>query len=176
MTATKDQQYASVHNLVCRQAHAHARHTPPNSYNRDEIVAEAMYLYVKNAPKYDEAKSAYTTFVQMKVGFGLQTYAHKQAKKTKPVALAGDYTGRDYTRLPFDAEDLLTGLRSDAAEVVRLLLDSPGEMWEAVVTTKTGKHTPGGCRHRLAKVLEGRGWPLTTIKAAFKEITEALAS
>lgn len=76
---------------------------------------------------------------------------------------------------PFDRDGLLSRLGADAATVVRLLLETPSELADAI----RGDRNPGPASIKSclrAYLLENLTWGASRVVAAFREVGEALKS
>lgn len=171
-----DETFADLKNLVYKTVHAFIGRRPVPPQAREELISDGLYYYAKAVKSFDPAKGVKLgTWVATKVRYGLLTNQKRTREfaRTRPEAVT-DTLDRTPVRdpAPFDPNDLLYELREDAGLVVRLVLDSPGELWEAA----GGRVSPHAARTRLAAVLEGMGWQAGKIRGVFKEIAGVLAS
>jgi hypothetical protein len=171
--------HAGLKDLVYKATNrfCHARRLP--AQDREDIEADAFLTAVEADISYDPEKGAKRpTWVAFKVEKGLREAARRHARRAKNLPtvsvdlLKGDEPVTD-DACPFEAADLLYDLRSDAALVVRLVLDTPLDLWGLVGKRKP---KPGVVRKRLAAVLVGMGWPLDRAKKAFMEIREVITN
>jgi DNA-directed RNA polymerase specialized sigma24 family protein len=185
MTTTFD--HAGLKDLVYRTAGRFCRAKGLYADEYDDALQDAFVAAVEADKTYDEARGAKrSTWVAWKVQKQLLEQARQVAKRKKNLpavsldAVQDDdadrkKSGGPETRdvRPFEVADLLYDLRADAALVVRLVLDTPLDLWES----KDGKRPqPGVVRKRLAAVLEGLGWCRNRSRKAFSEIMEVLSS
>ena len=63
--------------------------------------------------------------------------------------------------------ELLSLFSTEAKEVIKLVLDSPAELIDIALTSRTRKAIT---LHTLTRYLRHQGWPLPTINDAFAEI------
>lgn len=130
--------------------------------NLEDVVAEAFYLYTKQAPRYDPELGKFSTWIIFKVWQGLIDWVREQTRREivrggKHISLSFPVKDKD----KFDLRLLLADLSDDAATIVSLVvaLDKP------VKDTRKGL-----IKHLLSKL----GWTAERVIDSFREIREAL--
>ena len=140
--------------------------------DRDDYASAANQAYTKAIRTHDPARGQITTHVWWCVKNALQSVAirewkHRERERNNS-PLPNDLTQRPRTK-GFDVEVLLVDLSDDARAVVRLVIDTPGDLVKLV-----RMRSPDRMRGLLARGLRDLGWTIGRVVESFDEIREAL--
>lgn len=163
---TKNERYQSVRRMVYGLVIAHVRR-----YGGDwqEAVQEAHLAYATAADSYDATRGAFTSWVHRHVRLRLMTLTRRRLRRRKlgdGVRLPTAVTQQDR----FDLRRFIGELSEDAATVVRLVAETPGEL-----LLGENRSTAAARQSRLAGLLAELGWAGRRVASVFQEIREALA-
>lgn len=140
----------------------------------DEAFADASCHFMRayTAPTYDPTRTRFSTWLWHVVWNGLASDRAREVRNAERFGAAGSMDDAPAGQsVPFNRENLMARLSSDARTVLRLVLDAPAEIVEATAgLTKDG----GLCRRAIRGWLAGMGWGVARISEAFSEIAEAL--
>lgn len=147
----------------------------------DEWKAEANYLFLLAYDSYKNGKSQFSTWLYLKVWFGLIKYMKTLRKQCSSIFPNTNASSIEFVKkeLPnkttqtylFSPLEMLDGLNTDSKTIIRLILQ-PKEITNKI---KTGPH-PCHVKKAIKKYLNNLGWTSRRIKESFKEIKEVLCA
>lgn len=164
--------YTDVERLIAKLVWKYSADWGPFR-DSEEIRAEANLVFVKAFHEYDRSRSEFTTCLQFKIWKWFQNrmrkhYAelHRMRMETANLNLITRKQSR------FHLPDLIDELSSDAATIVRLIVDTPNDLRHILKHRHSG--TAINVRWALAEFLKDLGWTVERITESFTEIKEAL--
>lgn len=128
--------WPKVEKLVYRLAHrAEALHGIPY----EDALSEAQWGFMRACKRYKHSSEAsFASWCHLVISRRLQTLGIKRAKERLDFMEVNDDLLQDHAPAPTSlVQDLLAGLSEDAREMLSLLLETPQELLEDVVSPRT---------------------------------------
>lgn len=156
--------------------------------DRDELIGTARFAYMRAYCTYHPARAKFTTWVWWKVYGSLLDHKKKisrRAKHGRQYSLDatayvddgdGDVEGTWADNVvdnhpTFDRDSLIDRLGPDAKVLIRLVLDAPGDLKNAMAGARCNVQS---ARKSLRAMLLEMGWVAADVRAAFAEIRSTL--
>lgn len=149
----------------------------------EEMVCVANMVFMDVYAKFDSARGCLTTVLKTSITRRLidhMVIGGRRSKRTSSLDVTDEITGKTKAALvearsevSFSAVDYIKQMSSDAAAVLKLVLDAPAEVLQVV---EARKETAAGWRKAIKTYLEGVGWSASRIAESFSEIGEVLQS
>lgn len=135
----------------------------------DDLVGEANLIFSRLCVPgdFDPNRGAkFSTWLRTKVFWGLLSYRRRQIRLSE----REQAVDLDEVEVALGVEDRPDRwwLEGDAAELVRMVLESPLELADVLAKSREDAHD------RLIGLLLGRGWTWFRITQAFEDVREAL--
>ena len=162
--------YGNVKRMIYKLCLEHA-----NRYggNIDDLVSIGNEGYTKARRSHCEDQAAFVTWCWMCVKQALGIELRRQinaARRGRTINIPTELWSTVPTRV-FNVENFSGLLGNDAIMVMKLVLDTPAEM-EQAIQTKGGK--PRNYRSTIKGYLRGIGWTAARITESFAEIKAVL--
>lgn len=158
----------------------------------EEAEADGLGLYLKAVETHgrgdrgrsiEHSSMSFDKWVRYWVWYGLLD-SRKQTARRRRLTPMGSLDERDTLDRAREIDDpaasgcyrmveLLDGLSPDAAEVVRLTLDTPNDI---IAATMDRGGSDANLRTCIKVYLRGLGWTLKRVRESFDEVREALVS
>jgi len=157
--------FKDMEKLICKIAWRFA-----NAYNADleEVQAEASLIFLNAMKTYDEEKGRLSTYLTLRITWGLIGYFEKQKKQTAVYSVASFEDIEDLTS-NLSVIDILDEVGEDAKTLIDLVLETPVDFMNAIRPNR--KNLRASMRRHATKIL---GWTTRHYKETFEEVTNAL--
>lgn len=140
----------------------------------DELRSEADVHFMRAYVEHDPAKGPFKNYMKFVVNHSLLELCRREARRGGLLPRADtDPNFMGTTPPQFNLEDFTDGLTGDAAEVVKLVFQTPEEIQQEV--DARGGYTDQRFRTALRKYLRGLGWHASRIADTFQEVAGALS-
>lgn len=176
-------------NLIWEQVHWFRKRHGTFHFKIDELYAIGCLGFVEACHSHDPKRSRFSTWATFQVRSKLRAALQRKGRTQRPWQTGALRKGR-YGSVSYnsDAEeyqsatsqgnscfllDLLDELSEDAQTVVKLVLDTPSEITQALHSSNTGNRT-ASIRVELLNHLTRQGWTYRQVHLAYSEIREAL--
>lgn len=138
----------------------------------EDYVSAANEAFADAYASYDPAKGAsFSTWLWWKIKGAIASERSQNSIQAKTVASGEDI---DLDVLPgrsrFDMDQFASELSHDARTVVKMVVESPHEVWDLLHHKDISSCVRGGLIRRLQAV----GWTVARVAESFSEIREAL--
>ena len=136
----------------------------------EEIQAQAMFIFVEQAPKHDPSKKAkLTTWLYQQIMGRLRNWQRQQwGSHLERLDEEMESSLKTETINPID---LLDELSSDALTIIHLLIHTPKE-----IINTMGQQSHRGLQASLKRYLKTLEWSQKQIQESFSEIIEAIVN
>jgi DNA-directed RNA polymerase specialized sigma24 family protein len=156
--------YAEVARLIQQDVNRHLERSGGDPHLALEAAHDG---FLKAFDRYDPNRGAeFSTFCRLVVRQFLLRKFVARARRLQTVSGQDALLFAAAAPRRFDAERLLCELGDDAAEVVRELIADPGEPGEYGAKRLA----------RLSRTFRDGGWSIDRVRAAFREVSEAIRS
>jgi len=144
----------------------------------EEYVSVANEAFAEKQDRYDPSRGAFTTFIWVVVRNAIRTWLGKERKSrmffVEELDVDSSTEGHGVPfpfRSRFDIEDFYRTASEDAVEVVKMIMQSPIEIMDAITVTERGRTS---VRQSIRQYYRNLGWGVMRIAEAFNEIKESL--
>jgi len=173
-TAAMEETYADVEQLLWHQVH---RFVERHGGVPEELkaIADETFVRVYHSPTFDPSRSKFSTYLTAAVRNRFMDELRRRGTN-REFAIDPD----ELQNLPgrrdtpgFDLAEFVGGLREDVATVVRLVVETPAELADALAGARgRPRFVRGALRRHLRGVMR---WSHRRVSRAFRGVVEALA-
>ena len=173
LQAAKTETYNDIYLLLCNIVHKFRKKYGGDFY---ELQSEADYLFLVAYDSYENDKSAFSSWIYLKVWNGLIDFMRTTHRKNSRMLYLDNLELLDHQKhIQASAVHFLFHLKEDLSmesqDIISILLDMPVELFELVNKTK---QSPTNIRVCLKKHLKNSGWTLKQISECFSEIKKVM--
>jgi len=149
--------------------------------DREELFSRANEVFMETYEDFDASRSSYSTYLRRMIWWKLLEIRRTAARRHRLLptvnfsAVEGERDGMgnfpDHSCSSFRRAEFLAELGEDAAAVVKLALEVPGELMGLVHSQRSQS---ASLRKMLVNHFRGLGWTIKRVAESFREIKETL--
>ena len=181
-----EEEYKKYQNLIYQLAHRFAATT---EIEFEELVSCANLEFMKCRETYDPLMASFSTYLTIKVkGLFIELAKKKYRRLSISVSTISsampDGQEINILEMTMDAKEnpeeryffkeILQGLSQDAKEVVKIVFETPLDLFNLIISEKKEYDIRKNSRNKIQIYLREKGWTYCRIWRAFKEIKKAL--